>query len=129
MQIEGKVEIMEKPTCLYCQTNNRIQKAGFNRGGSQRLKCESCHRYFTPIRKPQGHDPLLKVQALKLYLEGMSYRGIGRQLGVQHQSVANWVSAYHDDQLPQQVEDQASTDTIEVDELFTFVGKKRGKLT
>ena len=60
--------------------------------------CKRCHRYFTPVRKPQGLDPLLKVQALKLYLEGMSYRGIGRQLGelgelgVQHQSVANWVS-------------------------------------
>ncbi len=91
--------------------------------------CQSCHRYFTPIRKPQGHDPLLKVQALKLYLEGMSYRGIGRQLGVQHQSVINWVNIYHDDQLPHQVEDQTPTHTVEVDELFTFMGKKSDKPT
>ena len=90
--------------------------------------CESCQRYFTPVRKPQGHDPLLKVGALKLYLEGMSYRGIGRQLGVQHQSVANWVSAYHD-QLPHLVEDQTPTQTVELDELFTFIGKKSDKRT
>jgi transposase-like protein len=93
------------------------------------MRCEQCQRYFTPVRKPQGHDPTLREQALKLCLEGMSFRGIGRQLGVHHQSVANWLNAHHEEQLPEKVEDQTPTETVEVDELFTFVGKKSAKRT
>ena len=95
------------------------------------MRCESegCHRYFTPNPKPMGHDLTLRVQALRLCLEGMSFRGVGRQLGVRHQSVINWLKAHHEIELPQHVEDTTPTDIIEVDELFTYVGKKRDKPT
>ena len=93
------------------------------------MRCEDCHRYFTPQPKPKGHDPSLKAQALKLCLEGMSFRAIGRQLGVHYQSVINWLNAHHDEHLPDRVEDTTPTDTVEIDELFTFIGKKRGKHT
>ena len=86
---------MEKPLCPKRQTNNKIQKAGFNRGGSQRYRCEECPRYFTPQPKPMGYDPQLREQAIRLYLEGMSFRGIGKVLRVNHQSVSNWVNAHH----------------------------------
>ncbi len=76
-----------------------------------------------------GHDPALKAQAIQLCLEGMSFRAIGRLLGVNYQSVINWLNAYHDQQLPQQVEDQTPAETIEIDELFTYVGKKSDKRT
>lgn len=125
----GKLFVMEKPTCPNCGTNNRVQKAGLNGTGSQRMRCEGCHRYFTPQPKPMGHDPALKQTALRLYLEGVSLRGIGRQLGVHHQSVANWVNAYHDEQVPHQVEDTTPAETIEVDELYTYVGKKSVRRT
>ena len=48
-------------------------------------------------------------------------------MGIARQSVANWLAAYHDQVLPQQVEDDTPTEVVEVDELHTFVGKKRGK--
>ncbi len=38
-----------------------------------------------------GHDPSLKETAIRLYLEGMSFRGVGRVLGVNFQSVINRV--------------------------------------
>ena len=76
-----------------------------------------------------GHDPKLRSQAVQLCLEGMSFRAIGRLLGVNYQSVINWLNAYHDQQLPQKVEDTTPTQTVEVDELFTFVGKKTDKRT
>lgn len=88
--------------------------------------CEGCHRYFTPNPKPNGYDAALREQALKLYLEGMSFRAVGRHLGINYGSVVNWVNAHHET-LPERVEDQTPTDTVEVDELFTYVGKKRGK--
>jgi transposase-like protein len=58
-----------------------------------------------------------------MYLEGISLRSIGRILGVHHQSVANWVKQAAQ-QLPEQVTDNTPTQTIEIDELFTYVGKK-----
>ena len=119
--------VMEKPSCPYCGSYSRVQKSGLNSTGSQRMRCEECRRYFTPHKKPMGHSPELRRQALKLYMEGMSLRGIGRQLGITHQSVANWLTAYHDQVLPEQVEDDTPTEVVEVDELHTFVGKKRGK--
>ena len=91
------------------------------------MRCERCHHYFTPNPKPNGYDVDLKAKALRLCLEGLSFRAIGRQLGVHYQSVINWLNAYHDEKLPHQVEDSTPTDTVEVDELFTFVGKKSAK--
>ena len=51
-----------------------------------------------------------------------------RQLGITHQSAASWLAAYHDQVLPQQVEDDTPTEMVEVDELHTFVGKKQESL-
>jgi transposase-like protein len=53
----------------------------------------------------------------------MNLRRIGRQLGIHHQTVANWVRAYAeklpDAPVPEQVK------TAEMDELFTFIGEKK----
>ena len=115
-----------KPTCPYCEQNDRSVKAGFNPGGSQRYRCQTCRRYFTPQPDPQGYDPALHEQALKLYLEGTSFRATGRLLNINHQTVANWIKAQAE-QLPQIVTDQSVTETIEIDELFTFLGHKKKK--
>jgi hypothetical protein len=80
-----------------------------------------CRRYFTPQPKEQGHDADTRTLAVRLYLEGTSLRGTGRIRGVVHQSVANWVAAA-ERALPEQVADGEPTETIEVDELETFVG-------
>ncbi len=61
-----------------------------------------------------------------MYLEGQSFRGIGKVLNVNHVSVINWVNA-HERTLPQEVGDKTATDTTETDELFTFIGKKRNR--
>lgn len=111
--------------CPYCGQSKAVVKAGLNnKGGNQRLRCQKCHRYFTHQHWPGGYDPKLREQAVSLYLEGLSLRAIGRQLGVHHQSVANWINAAHA-RLPQQVTDTTPTQVVEIDELFTHVGKKR----
>jgi transposase-like protein len=92
------------------------------------MRCKECRRYFTPYQKPMGYCAELRAQAIKMHLEGLSFRAVGRALGVNFQSVINWFNAAHE-QLPHQVEDQSPTHTVEIDELFTFVGKKSGKPT
>ncbi len=51
----------------------------------------------------------------------MSLRAVGRILGVVHQRVAAAATA-----LPATVSDPSPTETVEVDELFTFVERKKG---
>ncbi len=81
--------------CPHCQSTERQVKSGFNRTGSQRFQCQSCRRQYTPSPNPLGYDEKTREAALKLYLEGNGFRRIGRLLGVNHQSVANWVNAAH----------------------------------
>ena len=119
---------MTTPSCPHCQQPERVIKAGFNPGGSQRYRCRTCQRYFTPQPDPRGYDLALHQQALKLYLEGTSFRAIGRLLGVNHQTAANWINAQAA-LLPPQVTDPSPAQSIEVDELFTFIGDKKTKST
>ncbi len=119
---------MKAQSCPYCEQSQHVIKSGRNSGGSQRYKCRQCQRYFTPQPKPLGYEADLKQRALQLYLEGMSLRAIGRLLHVHHQSVANWIDAAAT-HLPEQVSDTTAAETIEVDELVTYVGKKTSMST
>ena len=119
---------MQNPACPLCQQNQYVIKSGRNRTSTQRYRCQQCQGYFTPQPKPMGYDPQLKKQAVQLYLEGTSYRAIGRLFSVHNQSVINWVEA-EQKVLPAQVSDGEPTDYIEVDELFSFVEAKKNKPT
>jgi len=81
------------------------------------------------VPRPLGYDDKTKEAALKLYLEGNGFRRIGRLLSVNHQSVVNWVNAFHTKlrakRLAPPVPGQVST--LEMDELFTFIGTKKSQ--
>lgn len=119
---------MENIRCPYCQQSGITIRYGLNRTGTQRYRCESCERVFTPAPKPHGHALALRQEAVKLYLAGMSLRNIAKHLRVHHQRVANWVQAAAQ-QLPERVADTTPTEIIEMDELSTFVGSKKTKST
>lgn len=63
---------------------------------------------------------------MQLYVDGMNLRRIGRQLGVHHQSIANWAKA-HAEQLPDAPVPE-KVENAEMDELFTFIGEKKHDL-
>jgi len=113
--------------CPHCRSTERQVKSGFNRTGSQRLQCQSCRRQYTPAPLPLGYDDQTREAALKLYLEGNGFRRIGRLLGVNHQSVANWVNAAHARLKAQRApkSEPEAAGAPEMDELFTFVGAKK----
>jgi transposase-like protein len=117
-----------KPACPHCGSAERVVKAGMNGTGSQRMRCHSCQRYFTPNPKPMGYNAATREMAVRLYLEGMSFRGVGKVLSVHYLSVINWVNAA-ERTLPKEVADKSDADTIETDELFTFIGQKKNKST
>ena len=115
--------------CPHCQDSSRQVKAGFTRTRSQRYQCQLCRRQYTPQPRPLGYGDQTKEMALKLYLEGNGFRRIGRLLSVNHQSVVNWVNAFH---AQLKVSGMAlpvpgEVGTLEMDELFTFVGAKKSR--
>ncbi len=123
---------LKRPLCPLCGNNEQVIRSGYNRGGSQRLKCQSCNHYFTPHRGAQGYDQSTRETAVRLYLEGTSFRGIGKVLRVSHASVINWVNAHARSEVPRKMEevvDTSPSEVVEVDELFTFIGEKKSQRT
>jgi transposase-like protein len=110
-----------------CQQTERQVKSGRNETGSQRYKCQPCGGRYTPEPKEQGYSDDLRLRAVQLYVDRGNLRRVARKLGVNHQRVANWVNAHAaqlpDAPLPNQVE------TIEMDELHTFIERKKTKPT
>jgi hypothetical protein len=58
-----------------------------------------------------------------MYIDGAGLRRTGRQLGVHHQTVANWTKA-EAEQLPE-APVPAEVKTAEFDEVFTYIGDKK----
>ena len=115
--------------CPHCQRADQQVKIGFNRSGSQRYWCKVCGRKYTPEPKEQGYGAEVRKQAIQQVVDGVNYRRIGRTLGIDHQTVANWAAA-HSDSLPDAppVPD-GELAVSELDELFTFIGSKKTKST
>jgi transposase-like protein len=86
-------------TCPYCHQTERQVKAGLNQSGSQRYRCQRSRRRYTP--KPHTYGEDIRQQAIHMYQQAgqdrakrQSLRKIARQLGVNRQTVANWVKAH-----------------------------------
>ena len=100
-------------------------KNGLNPSGSQKYRCQVCKTVYTPAPKLNGYPPETRLLAIRMYVEGNSYHAIGRILKVNPQSVVNWVKAYTA-QLPAAPLPEKPR-TAELDELYTFIGKKKTK--
>jgi transposase-like protein len=110
--------------CPKCQTSAPQVKAGTTAAGSQRYRCTACRYKDTPVRKGRGYPPELRRKAVQEYVDGRNLRQIARQVGLVHQTVANWVAA-HADALPEHPPHPQSVETAELDELYTYVGAKK----
>jgi transposase-like protein len=114
-------------TCPACGSEELV-KDGLNPSGSQRHQCRQCGRIMTLQPLPNGYSPAIRTQALRLYLDGNGFRAIARQLGLNHQTVANWIKHQPVPVSPLPAE-RVGPEIVEVDELFTFVRHKKTKST
>src|SRR5262245_24542976 len=110
--------------CPHCQKADQQVKVGFNPSGSQRYLCKGCQRKYTPLPKEQDYNDDLRQQAVRLYVDGLNFRRIARQLNVHHQNGINWINA-HSASLPDQPPQPETVTVVEQDELYTFVGSKK----
>jgi hypothetical protein len=78
-----------------------------------------------------GYSAEMREQAVKMVVNGAIFRRTGRSLKVNHQSMVNWFNA-----ATATLKAQAAprptvgeSDTVELDELYTFVGTKKTRST
>ena len=109
--------------CPKCNEKASQHKAGKTKAGSQRYRCYSCGTIYTPNKKKAGYSASVRQKAIRQYVDGGGFRRIGRQLGVSHQSIANWVKD-HAESLPQAAV-PPQVKTAEFDEIFTYIGNKK----
>lgn len=67
----------------------------------------------------------MRRQALRWYVDGASYRWIARHLGPHHVTVMNWVKTHADQLSPAPTTQETPLHIVEMDELRTFVGRKK----
>jgi transposase-like protein len=106
--------------CPKCNSENHVKHGKV--GERQRYLCKNCGYKYTvsQIGKPME----TKKMALKLYLEGVGFRAIGRVLDVSFVSAYNWVKKFGEE-ASETVEKIGNAPVIEMDELHTFVGVKK----
>lgn len=115
--------------CPHCQESTKQVKAGLNRSGSQRVKCQHCQKRYTPQAALNGYNDEIRQRAIQMSIDGLNQRRIARLLGVSQGSVSNWVKAYAA-QLPEEPsKPEMPVQVAEQDEMFTFVGSKKTRST
>jgi len=120
-------------TCPTCGATERQTKAGTNPTGTQRRECQHCHRTYTPKPKDKGYPLNIRQMALRMAVDGLNFRRIARFLQVHHQTVINWVDKAAANlpapPTPSEQRRKPPVDTLELDELYTFVGQKKRPAT
>lgn len=109
--------------CPKCEQEEKQYTNGKTKAGSQRYRCHTCGYSYTPEKKEQGYSRAFRRKAIKMYVDGAGLRRTGRQLGIHHQTVANWAKE-ESEQLPE-TPVPAEVKAAEFDEMFTFIGDKK----
>ena len=112
--------------CPRCKSTH-IRKNG-HRGDKQNNRCVDCGRQF--IEQPKSHRGYsddVRNLCLKMYVNGMGFRGIARVTDIHHTTIINWVKQVGG-QLPDAHVPQEIPGVGELDEIQTFVGSKKNKL-
>jgi len=91
--------------------------------GKQRYRCKNCNYRFT-IERRSSEKPLeLKQKALRLYLEGMGIRAIGRVLNINFVTVYYWIRKFGESIEFKDYPDVPGV--VELDEIHSYVGRKK----
>jgi insertion element IS1 protein InsB len=111
-------------TCPRCGSDQLV-KNGHNKVGSQQAYCHACRAYFV-LEPTVSYTKRTKRMILKAYLERWSLGGLERIFGVTRPTIATWLKSFIRSFPPlrQTLRKARADDGLEVDEAWSFVGKK-----
>jgi len=110
--------------CPKCQSDRLVNNG--SAAGKPKKLCQQCGYQFTRTT-PRGKPLTTKINAVLLYLSGISMNRIAFLLQVSAQSVLNWIRAFakaHDEKP----EPAGKTIALELDEMWHYLKNKRQKL-
>jgi len=107
--------------CRKCGSE-AIVKNGFM-AGAQRYKCKNCSFQFTK-EAPHGKPLRDKILALILYLSGLSMNMTAKIVGVSVQTIMRWIRFFYH-KFSDSPQHDSTIEEIEVDEMVSYIGKKK----
>src|SRR5436309_9559002 len=110
--------------CKRCGAEEHV-KNGFMRG-KQRYRCKACGLNFTDT-PPRGMPLRVKVEAVLLYLSGLSMNRTAKLLGVSTPSVQAWIERFAE-VYAQKPEPEGRAVVVELDEMWHSLKKGRQAL-
>jgi IS1 family transposase/transposase-like protein len=111
--------------CPKCGTKN-IRKNGHRRG-KQNYQCKECGRQFIEFYSQIGYSKETKENCLTMYVNGNGFRAIERITKVNHNTVIRWVREAGKKLIGMKNEYIIPL-VGQLDELQTFVGRKKDKI-
>ena len=113
---------MNRPCCPKCRHRETVKNGKVS--GKQRHKCKGCSYQFTRCDKVCRPEKVINT-ALKLYVLGLSMRGIARLLGVSAPAVLYWIRTRGTPLAGKPQPEEGETVVLELDEMWHFLEKKR----
>jgi insertion element IS1 protein InsB len=117
-------------TCYHCDSEN-VVKNGKAPNGKQKYLCHDCGRQSRQDPGSNAYPPQRREEILSAYQERSSLRGLARTFGVSRNTVTRWLkkAASLPSSLARTVPPAPSSEdlVLELDELWSFVGKKANK--
>lgn len=113
--------------CPHCESDQLV-KNGHNKANSQQAHCKNCGAYFV-LEPKQSQNTVTHRTILKTALERCSLRGLERIFQVTRQTIATWIEAFVRALPPfrETIRPARPDDTLELDEAWSFVGRKKQK--
>ena len=108
-----------KPDCPKCE--GKSVKNGRAKG-KQRWKCKGCKFQFTRL-EPKGKPLWMKIEAVLLYISGLSLNATASLLNVSAQAVLNWVRDFA--RANYEKPEPGSVVVVELDEMWHFIESKK----
>ena len=129
MSEQAKVPNCPNPTC----SQSHVVKNGSYRG-KRRFRCQTCGKYFgetegTPMYRLQ--TPVAEVaQALLIVMRRGSFRAAEEVTGHKYETISAWMrrASAHAVALTAALSQDLQLTSVEIDEFWSFVAKKRGSI-
>ncbi len=81
--------VLEAVVCKHCGQSANIQRFGKTSKGTQRYRCGDCKKTFVSSYTYKASDPEVKVQILKMAINGAGVRDTARILQISPTTVSN----------------------------------------
>lgn len=107
--------------CPECKSSHYVKDGILH--GRQRYRCKNCRYRYTVERKSDVKTPSTRRLAIELYLEGLSFREIGKILKISYGTVYSWVKGWRSHgSVPRR---ENAVQTVEMEALPAYIASRR----